>query len=348
MVDWSIARTLARLAAGIGDEEEPPFEVTVLCDEMEPHVSGYTGLAPSTPIPAAEAVSRADWASINLDSFAPMLEPVAARIDDRLSFAGPLAGALRMGASATLAAEAGLVMGYMSQRVLGQYEVSLLGGDAPPRLLFVAPNLAKAVRDLEVEPQAFGRWVAAHELTHVLQFQGVDWLRPHMSGLLRRYLATVELRIDHGQAGGLPSIPDPKRLLDSFREGGLAGLVQSDDQRALMDEIQAAMALIEGYSEHVMDVVAERAIAGHEPLREAMSRRRANRSAPARLLERLLGFDLKMRQYRLGKDFADAVVTAEGIEGLNRVWAAPSALPALDELSEPARWLERTRPPQLA
>lgn len=348
MVDWSIARTLARLAAGVGEAEEPPFDVAALCLEMEPHVAEYTGLTGTSPTPRAEAVSRAEWAGVNLDSFAPMLDPVAARIDSRLGFAGPLAGALRMGASATLAAEAGLVMGYMSQRVLGQYDVSLLGGDAPPRLLFVAPNLAKAVRDLEVDAQAFGRWVAAHELTHVLQFQGVDWLRRHMSGLLRRYLATVELRIDHGQAGGMPSMPDPKRLLDSFREGGLAALVQSEDQRALMDEIQAAMAVIEGYSEHVMDVVAERAIPGHEPLREAMTRRRANRSAPARLLERLLGFDMKMRQYRLGKEFADAVVAAGGIDGLNRVWAEPAALPALSELDEPARWLERTRPPRAA
>ena len=72
-----------------------------------------------------------------------------------------------MGASATLAAEAGLVMGYVSQRVLGQYEVSLLGGDAPPRLLFVAPNLRKAVREMDVDPDAFKRWICAHELTHV-------------------------------------------------------------------------------------------------------------------------------------------------------------------------------------
>ena len=110
---------------------------------------------------------------------------MAARLDERLAFAGPLAGALRVGASATLAAEAGLVMGYLSSRVLGQYELSLLGGDTDPRLLFVGPNLAGAVRDLDVDADAFGRWICAHELTHVFQFQGVPWLREHMSGLLR-------------------------------------------------------------------------------------------------------------------------------------------------------------------
>ena len=74
-----------------------------------------------------------------------------------------------------------------------------------------------------------------------------------------------------------------------------------------MDEIQAAMSVIEGYSEHVMDAIAAEVIPDHEKLREAMDRRRRSRSAPQRIIERLLGFDVKLRQYELGKKFADAV-----------------------------------------
>jgi coenzyme F420 biosynthesis associated uncharacterized protein len=311
---------------------------------MEGPVARYTRLALSTPTPPAEVVTRAEWASANLDSLSQMLNPVAARLDDRLGFAGPLAGALRIGASATVAAEAGLVMGYLSSRVLGQYDVSLLGGDTEPRLLFVGHNLAGAVRDLDVGADSFGRWICAHELTHVFQFQGVPWLREHMSGLLRRYVATLEVRIQSGSAGGLPSIPDPARLVEAFREGGLAALVQSPEQRALMDEVQAVMSVIEGYAEHVMDAIAPEVIPDHERLREAMDRRRRSRSAPQRIIERLLGFDVKLRQYEQGKKFADGVVELGGIEGLNRVWSSPSALPSSDELQHPGQWLERTAP----
>ena len=247
-----------------------------------------------------------------------------------------------MGASATLAAEAGLVMGYLSGRVLGQYDVSLLGADTDPRLLFVGPNLAGAVRDLEVDADAFGRWICAHELTHVFQFQGVPWLRDHMSRLLRRYVDTLEVRIESGSAGGLPSLPDPSRLVEAFREGGLAALVQSPEQRALMEEIQAAMSVVEGYAEHVMDAIAPEVIPGHEALRDAMTRRRRSRSAPQRIIERLLGFDVKLRQYEQGKLWADEVAAEAGIEGLNRVWSSPDALPSPDELQHPKRWLERT------
>src|ERR671910_3164552 len=344
MVDWTLARRIAGLAAGQSAEAAPPFDAAVLSAEMEGPVASYTRLALASPTPSAEVVSRADWAAVNLDTLSHILDPVAARLDDRLAFAGPLAGALRAGAAATLAAEAGLVMGYLSSRGLGQYDVSLLGAETEPRLLFVGQNLAGAVRDLDVDADSFGRWICAHELTHVFQFQGVPWLREHMSGLLRRYVATLEVRIESGSAGGLPSLPDPARLVEAFREGGLAALVQSSEQRALMDEIQAAMSVVEGYSEHVMDAIAAAVIPGHEELREAMDRRRRSRSAPQRIIERLLGFDVKLRQYELGKKFADAVVALGGMEALNRVWASPEALPSSGELQHPESWLKRTEP----
>src|SRR5215218_7337359 len=222
MVDWSLARQVARLAAGSDESTPPDFDVTALCAELEAHVAGYTGLRLEAPVPPPELVTRAGWASVNIDALSGLLDPVAERLDRRLEFAGPLAGPLRVGAAATLAAEAGLVMGYVSQRVLGQYEVSLLGGDAPPRLLFVRQNLRKAVREMGVIPDPFQRWICAHELTHVFQFQGVPWLRDHLSGMIRTYLETVEVRIEHGAAGGLASLPNPAKLIELWRDGDLA------------------------------------------------------------------------------------------------------------------------------
>ena len=240
-------------------------------------------------------------------------------------------------------------MGYMSQRILGQYELSLLGGDAPPRLVFVGPNLANAVDELEVDPESFYGWIAIHELTHVFQFQGVPWLRDHLGGLLRRYMESLDLKIDRGSgAGGLPGIPDVSKLVESFREGGLAALVQTSAQRELMNEVNAAMAVVEGYSEYVMDELGSRLLPEYDGLRQAMDKRRRSRSAPERLLQRLLGLEMKLRQYEQGRVFCDAVVARAGMEGLNRVWAGPDALPTPDELREPDIWLERIRTKQLA
>jgi coenzyme F420 biosynthesis associated uncharacterized protein len=346
MVDWTLARQVARLAAGSEEPVDLGLDLNAVCAELEPHVAEYTQLVPATPVPAPEPVGRAEWAELNLATLGPLLDPVAERLDDRLGFAGPLAGPLRSGAGAALGAESGLMLGYLSRRVLGQYELSLLGEEAPPRLVLVAPNLDRAALQLDVDRGAFLTWVCAHELTHVFQFQGVPWLRDYLGGLLRRYLETVDVSVDTSRlAGGLAAIPNPAKLVESFREGGLATLIQSDAQQGLMHEIQAAMAVIEGYSEHVMDVLGERLLPAHAQLRAALDRRRAERSAPQRLLEQLLGFDLKLRQYTLGKGFSDGVAQRAGIEGLNRVWDGPASLPTLAELEDPAGWLARTALP---
>ena len=341
MVDWSLALQIAGFAAGSDPKVDLGVDLVGRTRALETEVIAYTGLEPATPVPEAELFSRRQWAAMNLDSLSHLLEPVADRLDERFEFAGPLAGALRMGAGATLAAEAGLVIGYVSQRVLGQYELGLLQPEVTPRLVFVAPNLERAARDLDVDRDSFFDWIALHELTHVFQFQGVPWLRDHFAGLVRSYLETVEVRIDRGSAGGVPLLPQPAKLVEAFREGGLAALVQTRTQRDIMGKIQAMMSVIEGYSEHVMDALGERVLPSYAGLRDAMERRRRSRSAPERVLERLLGLDFKMRQYEVGKSFCDAVAAEGGMHALNRVWDSADALPTLGELSHPAAWLER-------
>jgi putative hydrolase len=114
-----------------------------------------------------------------------------------------------------------------------------------------------------------------------------------------------------------------------------------------MDRMQAAMAVVEGHAEHVMDALAPELVPQHEGLRDAMDRRRASRSAPERILMRLLGMEMKMRQYRLGKEFCDAVVAEGGIAGLNKVWRGPDALPTLAQLERPHEWLAAQQAPRL-
>lgn len=341
MVDWSLARQVARFAAGTAPVPDLGLDLGPVVASSGEEVVRHTRLEPPGDLPPPEVLARADWAEANLTTLSSLLDPVTERLRARLAPAGPLAGPLRAAASATVAAEAGLVLGYMSQRVLGQYELSLLQPDTPPRLLFVGPNLIKAVGEMDVDRESFLRWVALHEVTHVVQFGGVPWLRGYLGELLEQYLATVDVRIERGAAGGLPSLPDPARIVEAFREGGLMALVQTREQRRLMERVQAAMALVEGYAEHVMDAVGARVLPAYEGLREAMERRRRSRSAPERVLQRLLGLDMKMRQYEIGKRFCDAVVERHGLDRLNRAWDAPADLPTLAELERPEAWVAR-------
>jgi coenzyme F420 biosynthesis associated uncharacterized protein len=344
VIDWGVARQVARFASRTGPMPDLGVDLPALARELEGPVGRHTGLTPAEPVPPVEVVARDQWAQANLDTLSDLLDPVAVRMERRFEAAGPFAGALRTGAGVTMAAEVGLVTGFLSQHVLGQYELSLLALHPRPRLLMVAPNLDQAGRALGADRESFLRWVTIHELVHAFQFGGVTWLRDHLGGLLREYLETVDVQISSGAAGGLPSLPNPSELVGRFQEGGLAALVQTPDQRQIMDRVQTAMAVIEGHAEHVMDALASELVPHPEGLRQSMERRRASRSAPQRILLRLLGMEMKMRQYREGKAFCDAVAREGGTELLNRVWQAPAMLPTAGELARPQRWISRVAP----
>jgi uncharacterized protein (DUF2342 family) len=72
-----------------------------------------------------------------------------------------------------------------------------------------------------------------------------------------------------------------------------------------------------------------------------MTRRRNTRGLPWRVLERLLGLELKMRQYEHGRRFCDAVVAAGGPQALARAWESAELLPTGAELDAPDAWLAR-------
>src|SRR3954454_17839255 len=170
MVDWSLATQIARFAAGGAQVPDLGVDLDHLAADAERQVARYTGLRLPGPPPPPELVDRSTWAEINIETLSSFIDPVGDRLAGRLDRAGALAGALRAAAGATLAAEVGLVAGYMSQRVLGQYEISLLQPESPARLLFVVPNLDHAVRELKVDADAFFPWIALHEMTHVYEF----------------------------------------------------------------------------------------------------------------------------------------------------------------------------------
>jgi coenzyme F420 biosynthesis associated uncharacterized protein len=336
VIDWKLAGTVARGVANLQPAGDPaPFEqLAGPAEEAERLVSAYTKLVPARPVPVSEAVDRGGWIDANLTALAAVLEPAAQRIAGK---AGPL-GAIVGG---VLAIEAGAVSGFLAGRVLGQYEFPVLEPEQPARLLFVAPNLAHAATNLEAASDQLLRWVALHEMTHALQFGGVPWLRPHLKEMLSELLGALEF---NPRGLRVPDVTDLKKLVERVREDGLATIMIGEDRRGALDNVQAFMAVLEGYAEHVMDAVGADILDDLPGLRASLGKRRHDRSGLLKLLDRLLGMDLKLRQYEQGKAFCDGVVARAGIGGLNRVWIGPEAMPTVPELADPAGWLARTQP----
>ena len=330
MIDWNLAATVARAVAGTAPDVPDGFvagELATFADRSATLVRDYAQL--DGPVPEAEAIGRGEWAETSLRSLRSVLDPVA-------EAAGRGLGPARAVAGAFLAAETGALSGYLATRVLGQFEFPVMDPAADTRLLIVGPNVASMAISLDADPVAVLRWVTLHETTHALQFGGVPWLRGHMAERVESLLGSLTV-----DPRSLLRKPDLGAMVEAVRRGDLVALAVGPERRGAMEELQAFMALIEGHAEHVMDAVGEQVLPDLASLRAGMARRRTERTGFLRLFEKLIGLEMKLRQYEQGKAFVDAVVAEAGIEGLNRAWAGPEALPRPSELDRPAAWLER-------
>jgi coenzyme F420 biosynthesis associated uncharacterized protein len=360
-IDWSTAQRVGELIAGSPRIVSPPAHelgesVQPLALQFARRVSDYSGLAFPDELPPLEAVDRPHWIAANLQTMRPVLESVAqqgagptsrsrpARKRPGGQDLRPLYDALGAAGGLLLGAQVGAMAGLLSQRVLGQYDLALLDPSVTPRLLLVAPNLAQAAHTMQVDREQLLTWVTIHEITHAVQFSGTPWLREYLAGILRELIEGLQVTASLGALLRLPGGGEVRALAERLRHGELVRLTLGEERWQLVERLQVTMSLIEGHAEHVMDAVGAEVLPSLPRLRAAMTRRRVTRGLPWRLLERLLGLELKLRQYEEGRRFCDAVVLAGGDEGprlLARAWRSPEDLPTAAELHAPEAWLAR-------
>jgi coenzyme F420 biosynthesis associated uncharacterized protein len=352
-IDWRTAQRIGELIAG-----SPPYgglrvdAVEPLARDFASRVSVYSGLPLNGELPALEMVDRASWIAANLETMRPLISPLSERLGEQR---GPLGGPLASVSGLMLGAQVGALTGMLSQRVLGQYDLALLDATVSPRLLLLAPNLAQAASSLAVDREELVVWVTIHEITHAVQFSGAPWLRDHIGGMLRELLEGLQVSLGgSGDANGskeppgqwpripkLPDVAELREMVERARSGQLLRLTLGEDRWRLVERMQSAMSLIEGHAEHTMDAVGAEVLPSLPRLRAAMTRRRTQKGLPWRVLEKLLGLELKMRQYETGRRFCDAVVAEGGPELLARVWVSADALPSAEELEQPGLWTTR-------
>src|SRR4051795_11004339 len=345
MVDWDLAgRTARRLisagpsttreeAAGVVRELHEAAAVAVA------HVEGLTGLrpVPGGPVPEVAVVDRPAWVDSNASGMAALLDPLVDALAEKQD-SPPGALATAIGSRAT-GLQAGGILAFLSSRVLGQYEIFGTGG----RLLLVAPNIVATERKLGVDPSDFRLWVCLHEVTHQLQFTGVPWLKGYLEAEIAQFVDATDLTpevLRERLQDVLRSLADAVRGGDGDSEG-LMALIKDPAQRAVLDRVTAVMSLVEGHAEYVMDGVGPDVVPTVKTLRKRFAQRRKGRGPLDRVLRRLLGLEQKMKQYAQGRTFVAGVVELVGMEGFNRVWEGPANLPFIEELTEPARWVER-------
>jgi coenzyme F420 biosynthesis associated uncharacterized protein len=334
LADWDAAIQLGKRVAGAGPHV-PPEERARMREDLAAHVlraeelvAGFTGLHVAGFRSRAWAMGRGDWIRQNVAGLQRLMEPLAQRLLERRPTRPSIA-------RKAVGAQAGAILGYVSRRVLGQYDV-FLPPDDEGLIYFVGPNLIDAERKYALTPGDFRLWVSVHEVTHRVQFSSATWLRSFLGGMVDEYLETVTL--------------DPHQLMDQLKRaaeeaktgagpGGILRLL-TPEQRAIFDRTQAMMSLLEGHASFVMNEVGAEHIPTLPRLKRALQSRRQVRGVEHRF-QRAIGFDQKVAQYDAGERFVREVVERIGMNGFNLVWESREHLPQPGEIGDPARWIAR-------
>ncbi len=352
VIDWDLARTIAAKVARnkpeLSDSDRSKMnddfeEFTALAETL---VGEETGLHSIAGKARGRVAERSDWVDANLRSFQRLLRPMLMKMEAEMS------GPMSMVSPKIAGAELGMMLGWMSTRVLGQYDLLVIEDEEPEKqdiVYYVGPNV-KALEERFAFPERdFRLWLALHEVTHRAQFTGVPWMREHFLGL-------VETTLEE-------SDPDPQRFTEGIKraleakkagdnpldEGGLSAVFASEKQRETLGHIGGLMSLLEGHGDVTMDRAGEGYVQNAERFGRILRQRRQNASGFVMLIQRLAGLEAKMKQYAQGEAFIEAVEEHGGRELIDRVWEGPSLLPLLTEIKDPALWIERVEPaPQLA
>src|SRR5437588_6715257 len=271
-ISWELAERIAFRFAGrepFADSYhyaslEPDFaEFTAQAEDL---VAAETGLRSLSGPARARVTDRSGWIRANLASFRRLLKPITEKLGQRMSN-GPLTPVAR----SITGAEVGGLLGWMATRVLGQYDLLIAEHDDPEAqdlVYYVGPNVLSIEKRFGFPPREFRLWLALHEVTHRAQFTGVPWMREHFLSLVDASLAAVD--------------PDPRRFFEALRraveqvragrnpldEGGLVALLANPEQRAVLDQVQGLMSLLEGHGDLTMD----RAGTGQVPSAECFHR----------------------------------------------------------------------------
>lgn len=349
MIDWDRVRSIAismnkGLALTAGERDRLTASYRELESKCLPIVTDYTGIELPDAVERTFAVDRVDWIEANISSFKRMFEPIEAL---NSSSGGPKSAASQLFGNANRAVvsgEVGLLLAYLARHVLGQYDLALLGRETVEtgKLYYVEPNIRAVERALHLPKNDFRMWLALHETTHAFEFEGVPWLRGYFNGLIEQYFEFLKQDAEQLKQG----LRAMRAMVGRAREQrgpdvSWLEAMMTADQRTLFNQMQAAMCMVEGYSNHVMNAVGRDLLPKFDAISKTFETRRRDRSRIEKLFVRLTGLELKYEQYQLGERFIDGLVASHGHDIAKRIWDNPASLPTMAEIRAPQLWISR-------
>lgn len=367
-IAWDAARQIAHTIATEGESEpnvDPMarMQVEQLARVAELQIAGVSGIEPAhgTGI-SVVPVTRTQWVARTLDEHRPRFERLAhtlgtdddgdpatavtaepdpTDVEATGAWLGQLMGMLQ---PMTLGMAAGSMIGHLAARSFGQYDLPLPRRAGSDIMVQIGAIDAFAA-DWGLGADDVRLWVCLHDVAHHAVL-GIPHVGERMEELVDSYMTGFRTDpggleralddIDPSDPSGLEAVQrmftDPEVLM------GASASPAQDEVRPRLD---ALVAVVIGWVDHVMDRVGGGLVGSYPQVTEAMRRRRIETSPADRYVERLFGLDLTRDRVDLGAAFVDGVVDRAGEEGLARLWRRVEHLPTPAELEAPGLWLAR-------
>jgi putative hydrolase len=349
-VNWDLANQSARqVVAAAGDKSVSAVERRTVEDAFR---LADTWLDQATAFPATggspRTWSRAEWVEGTQTAWRELVEPVAAKVSTAMGnalppemaqAAGPLVGMMQQVGVSMWGAQVGQGIGRLAGEVVGSADIGLPLAEGHPALL--PANVRAFGEGLGLEERDVTLYLALRESAHLRLFAHAPWLRPHLIALVEEYARNISVDTDRIESSLREIDPQRPETIQEALEGGLFDLPTTPEQKAALERLELALALVEGWVDDVVTQATDGRLPSAPSLREMVRRRRATGGPAEQTFATLVGLELRPRRLREASAFWSAVRDARGLDGRDGVWAHPDLLPTADDLVDPAAYLGR-------
>lgn len=360
-VQWDMARQFAMMTATNSNAEpnvEPTSRIAIrqLASVADLHVRDVTGLSTSdtTQPPAIDVVTRSTWVHHTIEAFkfyfsdftgnsASANSPESLELESN-GMDAMMSNLTKMMAPAMLGMSVGSMIGQLSLRTFGQYDLPL-PREPKSQLLFVARNSEEFAKDWSIKVDDMQMWLLIQELTFHALFR-INFVRDAVTNLVKQHVAGFHPN-PNALGQRLTNIDvtdtDPAAMMQKLLGDPtlLLGNERSAKQQALAPKLDAIICVIICYVDHVVDTVANRILGNGAQISEAFRRRRVESSSQDQYVEQLFGIYLTDDQVDRGEKFIAGVIERAGETGLTRLWTRDGNLPTPNEIAAPGLWIER-------
>ena len=361
------------LPVGTADQERLGQSLAIANTWLDPEI-----LFPSATATTQSAWAKREWLDESLTGWQQLIEPLAIGMADALAniisssssslpieFTGEinqspeqqdamkamLARLLRGFMGTLIATHLGRGIGLLANSITGANDVAipLLKADSGSHL--IPQNVNEWAQGLGIDLEQVTIYLALREAAAARLFANTTWLNTYLKDAIISYGKGITIDVDsitrqaeEAMSSGEIDIDNPESL-NLALNAGLFTPQQTPAQELALTKLEMALALIEGWIDHVISEVASDRMPAFNALIENSRRRRATNSPMQQLFANLLGLEVSPRKMREASAFWGEVKKIKGSDGRDKCWEDPAFLPMPDDLADVAAFLNSVTVP---